>query len=128
VAKVEWGTKRSCQECGAKFYDMRRAEIICPKCDAVFQIAPPKAKRAQPAAKETVKQAKPAAEPAGIKGADSGGGETDAIDELKDAGTGDDQIDDDDDDEAVIEDTSDLGNDDDDVADVIQKPGAQDDS
>jgi len=28
----------------------------------------------------------------------------------------------------VIEDTSDLGNDDDDVADVIQKPGAQDDS
>lgn len=124
MAKVEWGTKRSCQECGAKFYDMRRAEIICPKCDAVFQIAPPKAKRAQPAAKETVKQAKPAAEPAGIKGADSGGGETDAIDELKDAGTGDDQIDD----EAVIEDTSDLGNDDDDVADVIQKPGAQDDS
>ena len=124
MAKVEWGTKRSCQECGAKFYDMRRAEIICPKCDAVFQIAPPKAKRAQPAAKETVKQAKPAAEPDGIKGADSGGGETDAIDELKDAGTGDDQIDD----EAVIEDTSDLGNDDDDVADVIQKPGAQDDS
>ncbi len=127
MAKVEWGTKRSCQECGTKFYDMRRAKIICPKCDAVFQIAPPKAKRAQPAAKETVEPAKPAAEPAGIKGADPGDGETDAIDELKDVGTEDDQIDDDDD-EAVIEDTSDLGNDDDDVADVIQKPGAQDDS
>ncbi len=109
MAKAEWGTKHICQECGAKFYDMRRAKIICPKCHAVFQIAPPKPKRVQPVAKEPAKEAKPAVEPAGIKGAVA---EDDHIDE----------------DEDIIEDTSDLGNDDDDMADVIHKPGAQGES
>ena len=125
MAKVEWGTKHICQECGAKFYDMRRAKIICPKCHAVFQIAPPKPKRVQPVAKEPAKEAKPAVEPAVVKGAVAGDVETDAIDELKDAGAEDDNIDDDED---IIEDTSDLGNDDDDMADVIHKPGAQGES
>ncbi|MCZ6447389.1 MAG: TIGR02300 family protein [Alphaproteobacteria bacterium] len=126
MAKAEWGTKHICQECGAKFYDMRRTKIICPKCHAVFQIAPPKPKRVQPVSKEPAKEAKPAVEPAGIKEAVAGGGETDAIDELKDAGAEDDDIDDDDED--VIEDTSDLGNDDDDMPDVIHKTGAQGES
>ncbi|MCZ6610972.1 MAG: TIGR02300 family protein [Alphaproteobacteria bacterium] len=126
MAKAEWGTKHICQECGAKFYDMRRAKIICPKCHTVFQIAPPKPKRVQPVSKEPAKEAKPAVEPAGIKEAVAGGGETDAIDELKDAGAEDDDIDDDDED--VIEDTSDLGNDDDDMPDVIHKTGAQGES
>ena len=126
MAKAKWGTKRICQECGAKFYDMCRAQIICPKCHAVFQTAPPKPKRVQPVAKEPAKKASSAVEPVGIKGAVAGDGQTDAIDELKDAGTEDDDIDDDDED--VIEDTSDLGNDDDDMADVIQKPGAQGES
>ncbi len=126
MAKAEWGTKHICQECGAKFYDMRRTKIICPKCHAVFQIAPPKPKRVQPVSKEPAKEAKPAVEPAGIKEAVAGDGETDAIDELKDAGAEDDDIDDDDED--VIEDTSDLGNDDDDMPDVIHKTGAQGES
>lgn len=126
MAKAEWGTKHICQECGAKFYDMRRTKIICPKCHAVFQIAPPKPKRVQPVSKEPAKEAKPAVEPAGIKEAVAGGGETDAIDELKDAGAEDDDIDDDDED--IIEDTSDLGNDDDDMPDVIHKTGAQGES
>jgi len=126
VAKAEWGTKHICQECGAKFYDMRRTKIICPKCHAVFQIAPPKPKRVQPVSKEPAKEAKPAVETAGIKEAVAGDGETDAIDELKDAGAEDDDIDDDDED--VIEDTSDLGNDDDDMPDVIHKTGAQGES
>ena len=126
MAKAEWGTKHICQECGAKFYDMRRTKIICPKCHAVFQIAPPKPKRVQPVSKEPAKEAKPAVEPAGIKEAVAGDGETDAIDELKDAGAEDDDIDDDDED--IIEDTSDLGNDDDDMPDVIHKTGAQGES
>src|SRR3546814_9225165 len=32
VAKPEWGAKRICHNCGARYYDMRRDPIICPKC------------------------------------------------------------------------------------------------
>lgn len=39
MAKPEWGTKRRCQECGARFYDLSRHPIVCPKCEAVFEIA-----------------------------------------------------------------------------------------
>ena len=38
MAKPEWGTKRLCQSCGAKFYDMERNPITCPKCGAVFDL------------------------------------------------------------------------------------------
>lgn len=30
------GTKRICQSCGAKFYDLEKKPITCPKCEAVF--------------------------------------------------------------------------------------------
>ncbi len=39
VAKPELGTKRQCQSCAAKFFDLARNPIICPKCAAVYQIA-----------------------------------------------------------------------------------------
>jgi uncharacterized protein (TIGR02300 family) len=35
VTKPELGTKRSCAQCGAKFYDLNRSPITCPKCGAV---------------------------------------------------------------------------------------------
>lgn len=35
--KVARGTKRVCQNCGSKFYDLNRAPITCPICDAIFQ-------------------------------------------------------------------------------------------
>lgn len=28
------GTKHTCFKCGAKFYDLKKAEPICPKCGA----------------------------------------------------------------------------------------------
>jgi len=28
------GTKRRCISCGAKFYDLDRRPIVCPKCNA----------------------------------------------------------------------------------------------
>jgi uncharacterized protein (TIGR02300 family) len=37
VARPELGTKRQCQTCGAKFYDMSKDPILCPKCGTVFQ-------------------------------------------------------------------------------------------
>jgi uncharacterized protein (TIGR02300 family) len=129
VAKPEWGAKRICQDCGTKFYDMRRAEIICPKCEAVFQIVPPKPKRVQPAAKAPVAEVKAApSEPAVAKGVVSGGDETDEIDEIGEIEDVVADDDDDDDDEDIIEDTSDLGDDDDDMAEVIQKPAPPDES
>jgi len=39
VAKAELGTKRLCASCGAKFYDLNKDPITCPKCSAVFQVA-----------------------------------------------------------------------------------------
>lgn len=41
VIKLEWGTKRACQSCAARFYDMRRSPIICPKCGETFEIQTP---------------------------------------------------------------------------------------
>jgi hypothetical protein len=35
--KAARGTKRVCQSCGSKFYDLNRAPITCPICHAVFQ-------------------------------------------------------------------------------------------
>ena len=32
------GTKRLCQACGAKFFDMNRDKIVCPKCGSPFQV------------------------------------------------------------------------------------------
>ena len=43
----KWGTKRQCQECGARFYDLRRSKAVCPKCNATLKAeVQPKAKRA----------------------------------------------------------------------------------
>lgn len=35
--KAARGTKRVCQNCGSKFYDLNRSPITCPICQAVFQ-------------------------------------------------------------------------------------------
>jgi uncharacterized protein (TIGR02300 family) len=32
VVKASWGTKRTCQNCAARFYDLNKAPIKCPKC------------------------------------------------------------------------------------------------
>jgi uncharacterized protein (TIGR02300 family) len=48
VAKPELGSKHQCQNCGAKFFDLNRDPIICPKCGTVFQGA---SARARPASK-----------------------------------------------------------------------------
>ena len=37
MAKPELGLKRVCQNCSAKFFDLNRNPIVCPKCGVVFQ-------------------------------------------------------------------------------------------
>src|SRR5947208_5020789 len=39
VAKPELGTKRLCANCGAKFYDLNKDPITCPKCQTVMELA-----------------------------------------------------------------------------------------
>jgi uncharacterized protein (TIGR02300 family) len=41
VAKPELGTKRLCAGCGAKFYDLNKDPITCPKCGTVFEVVVP---------------------------------------------------------------------------------------
>ena len=40
MAKTDLGTKRLCGNCGAKFYDLSKTPILCPKCETVFVVAP----------------------------------------------------------------------------------------
>ena len=46
MAKVELGTKRQCQNCGAKFFDLNKDPIVCPKCGTIFQGVAARAQRA----------------------------------------------------------------------------------
>lgn len=41
MSKPELGTKRLCAGCAAKFYDLMRDPIVCPKCETVFIVPPP---------------------------------------------------------------------------------------
>ena len=63
MAKSELGTKRQCQNCGAKFFDLNKDPIICPKCGTVFQGA---TGRARPTAKPEEEEAE-LSTPAGVE-------------------------------------------------------------
>lgn len=32
MVKASWGIKRTCQSCAARFYDLNKSPIKCPKC------------------------------------------------------------------------------------------------
>ena len=109
MVKAELGQKRVCMSCAAKFYDLNKDPIICPKCGTVFDVAAAaKPRRARAAADEkpTKKKTPKIAEVADVDVPD-----TDADDEVAD---------DDEEEEGVIEDASELGEDDDDMAEVIE--------
>ncbi len=36
MTKAELGVKRRCLSCNKPFFDLNRAPIVCPSCDAVF--------------------------------------------------------------------------------------------
>jgi len=68
VVKPEWGTKRSCQSCGARFYDFHKTPIVCPACGATFELEQPtRSRRQRPAAERPVAAA---AAPAAAAGED----------------------------------------------------------
>lgn len=98
MTKAQWGLKRTCQSCGAKFYDMRRSPIVCPKCGTPFD--PEAVLRAR---RSKIVGAKPVPE-------------DEAADEAEVALDAEEK---DDDEDEVIEDTSELGGDTEDVDDVV---------
>ncbi|MBM3534553.1 MAG: TIGR02300 family protein [Alphaproteobacteria bacterium] len=105
MAKPEWGTKRQCSSCGARFYDLMKPEIACPKCGTVYDPdAATKSRRSRPAAE------KPVERQAVVE-------EVEAPAEAEAAAEGEEA---EEEDEALIEDASDLGEDEDDMAEVIE--------
>ena len=53
MPKAEWGVKRSCTSCGARFYDLLRDPVVCPSCGATVDItAVVKARRIRPGMSE----------------------------------------------------------------------------
>ena len=125
MAKPEWGTKRICQACGAKFYDLRRSPIVCPACGVEFDpeaLLRSRRSRAPGAKDEDAKKAaakKAAAEKAAAE-KDQEAFDADLDDEDLDENE---DIADEDTDEALIEDASELGEDDEGLSDVKVKDG-----
>ncbi|MBN2751754.1 MAG: FYDLN acid domain-containing protein [Rhodospirillaceae bacterium] len=117
MAKPEWGSKRTCLNCGTRFYDMQNTPIICPKCGS--ENAPDAVSKARRVLKKTPAHAAPEDKPkaAALRVTSD---DDDVIDDI------DVEIDDDDVDDSLIEDTSDLAEDDD-MAGVIDHRGTGDD-
>jgi len=109
VSKPEWGTKRTCTTCGARFYDMLRSPIVCPKCGAENEKETVKVKRGGKGSRADAVKKVAAVKVAAVEDVD---------DDLLDT-------DDDADDDGLMEDASDLGEDDEDMAEVIEhiEPG-----
>ncbi len=125
MAKLNWGTKLTCPSCGARFYDLRRPSVACPKCETPYSgkinVKPKRTRVPAEAVKqvaEAVVIAAAAAEPNKELRASTEGENTElndkeleAIGDVEDVENGKD--------EDLIEDPSELGGDDDDVAGVI---------
>ena len=104
LANPELGSKRVCQSCENRFYDLRRSPIVCPSCGATFDPeAVLRSRRTRTsAAATTVVPKVEIIEAEVVNGEDIG--DVEADDNAIAA--------DDTDEEEVIEDTSDLGGED----------------
>lgn len=117
--KPEWGLKRTCPHCGARFYDLKRQPVICPKCSHPVEAeAAPRPRRSAPA---VVVEAKPIPVVAedGLPPVEAEREDPELIEEDSEAPaeggeSGEEE------DEELIEDASDLGEDDDDMAEVME--------
>ena len=118
MAKPEWGSKRICPSCGARYYDLLREPVICPKCATPFDAeAFLKSRRSRPAP-PVEKELEPV-------GAD----EIDAEVETEEAEAAEEEEEEEavpleeaeeEEDEELLEDASELGEDEDDMAEVIE--------
>jgi uncharacterized protein (TIGR02300 family) len=56
MSKPARGIKRVCQSCGTRFYDLGRTPIVCPSCQAVYQVTQPTSRRGERAPMPEVRQ------------------------------------------------------------------------
>lgn len=80
VVKPEWGVKRTCHSCGAKFYDLKRDPIVCPKCGTTFDFETALKSRKV----RTVADAKPVPAKAKAKARPVKDEDTDALEDIED--------------------------------------------
>ena len=122
MAKPEWGTKRTCFSCGARFYDLRRDPIHCPVCNTVHDPErQPKPRRPGPLLKEEPVLAPHLADDDAVADDDTSDADAVEADELEDAaeaGTAGEDLAAENDE--LIEDASELGEDDDDIGEVME--------
>jgi len=105
LSKPEWGVKRTCQSCAARFYDLKRTPIVCPKCGHKHDVEDfVKTRRTRGAAAKAAPPPPPKKTPDKAVPAE--------LDDTIDVET-DDEADDD-----MLEDTADLGEDGDDIPEV----------
>lgn len=147
LIKPDLGTRRVCPSCAARFYDLQKRPIECPKCAFTFE---PDAllRQRRPRTPEPAKEAAPEAEEVSVEATENDGkkeaednAESEdtepavvaAVDEETDAGPGmsvsdgddDDQDDDDQDDDDLV---VDLDDDDDDELDDDLDDDEEDDT
>lgn len=125
MAKPEWGTKRICPNCGARYYDLRKDPPVCPSCGTTFDPeALLKSRRARPAPVEEVVKKAPADTEDEEETVDAGDGELEeaddevAVDDLDE--DADETVQEEDD--VLLEDASELG-DEDDMGEVVDVEG-----
>jgi uncharacterized protein (TIGR02300 family) len=103
VAKADRGTKRQCQSCATKFYDLNREPVLCPSCGAEFKLVVAEVPVEKEKVVEEVKTEVVDTDAAAVVV----GAEVISLDDVED------DDDDDDDDEDVIENLPDVDLDDD---------------
>ena len=91
MVKPEWGVKRTCHSCGAKFYDLKRDPIVCPKCGTTFDFETALKSRKV----RTVAEAKPVPAKAKAKARPVKDEDTDALADIEDIEDVEDVADDD---------------------------------
>ncbi|MBO0735066.1 MAG: TIGR02300 family protein [Alphaproteobacteria bacterium] len=119
MAKPEWGSKRICPSCGARYYDLMREPVVCPKCATPFDPeAFLRSRRARPAA-----PVEKELEPVGADELDPEleTEEAEAVEEEEEEEEEAVPLEEtEEEDEELLEDASELGEDEDDMAEVIE--------
>lgn len=128
MAKPEWGAKRTCHNCGARFYDLCREPIVCPVCSTVYDVErQPRARRGGAVLRDEA-ASRPKISKA-VVGDDLAEDVVDDADDDQEDESADDTEEGDDGDnldelnsegQDLIEDTSDLGEDGDDIGEVME--------
>ena len=135
MAKAEWGIKRICHNCGARYYDLLHDPIVCPACGTEYDpdafLRSRRTRSAvvdEPAPRPVPRKAPPAEEPEELEEAaledassEEAGIEAEDGEALETLETGEDDFSEEDTaEQEMLEDASELGDDEDVSIDVDQ--------